>query len=289
MMKIAFIPVLLVAATAYAVNVSPVMPLCMTSMRAQKSSRFVRITTQANPLKGTRVDFYSYKLNSQSALDATSLTFLFSLNPDEEGRIETPELSPGQYCVAAMSANGQSAELLLNVIPGNRARTTSFTMHLVAQPAPAEPPPLRPQWTPADEQMPMQKRVSAFRGTVTDVSGAVIPEAFIDVVKKGTEGKEHVAQLKADSYGRFSGELPSGFYIGFFYARYFKDQIIPFEITKDGTGELDVVLPIPNPPVNVTKLELPNNAERTDISMILGLERVRTVGFKDFSEEWNYE
>lgn len=262
MMRIAFIPVLLVASAAYAVNVNalPVTPLCPSDMQVQKSSRYVQIAAQASPLKGTKIDFYSYKLDSQSSQDP-SLTLLFSLNTDDEGRIKTPELSPGKYCVAARGADNQSAQLLINVAPGARARATSFTMHLVAQPGPSFPPPPRPQWTPADEQIPIQKRVAVFRGTVTDQSGAVIPDALIDIVKKGTGGKEHVAQLKTGPDGRFSGELQPGLYIGFFYAVYFKDQVIPFEIMKEGTGDIDVVLGIPSPAINTTKLDLPNNAQ----------------------------
>ncbi len=229
-------------------------------MQAQKSSPFVRITAHASPLKGTKIDFYSYKLDSPLSQDPT-LTLRSSFMTDEKGRIKTAELSPGEYCVAASGPDNQFAQFLISVVPGKKARTTNFTMHLVAPPGPSLPPLSHSQWTPADEQIPIQKRVSAFRGTVTDPSGAVIPEASIDIVKKGSAGKEHVAQLKTGPDGRFSAELPPGLYIGYFYALYFKDQIIPFEITKEGTGDIEVILAIPSPAINTTKLELPNNAK----------------------------
>lgn len=253
-MRISLVPLLLIASTAYAVNVSLVTPLCVDSTQAQTSSRFVQITAQANPLKGTKVDFYSYKLNSQSAVDTSTLALLFSLNTDQKGRIKTPELSPGGYCVSARGADNQFAQLLINVIPGKRARTTRFTIRLVTPPEPAIPAVFRPQWTAADEQLPIQKRVSLFRGEVKDQSGAVIPNALIDIVKKGTGGKEHVAQLKTGLDGRFFGKLPPGLYIALFCARAFRGQTIPFEITKDGSGEIDVVLDIDNTPETITSL-----------------------------------
>ena len=210
MMKIAFIPVLLVATTAHAVNVSSeiVIPVCPSDMQAQKSSRLVQITAHASPLKGTKIDFYSYKLDSHLSHEPT-LTLSSSFITDEKGRIKTPELSPGEYCVTASGPDKQFAQFLISVVPGKKARTTNFTLHLVSPPGPSLPPLSHSQWTPADEQIPIQKHVSAFRGTVTAPSGAVIPDASIGIVKKGTEGKKHVAQLKTGPDGRFSGELPA--------------------------------------------------------------------------------
>lgn len=262
MMRIAFIPVLLVSVRVFAVNINAAMviPLCPSNMPAQKSSAVLRITAQASPLKGTKIDLYSYKLGSRSSPDTPNLILLRSFITDEKGRIKTPELSPGKYCVAASGVHNQFAQLLVDVAQGRKAGTTKFTMHLVAAPEGSVPRPPHPQWTPADDQMPIQKRVPAFRGIVTDVSGAVIPDAMIDIVKKGTDGKEHVAELKTGPDGRFLGELSPGFYIAFFYAFGFKDQTIAFEITKEGTGNIDVVLPISN--LSITSLDLPKNAKK---------------------------
>jgi hypothetical protein len=246
MMKIALVSAYFFASAAYAVVACPV-----NDMQAQKSSRYVQITAQASPLKGTQIEFYSYKLGTPISLDASTLHF--SSVTDEEGKIKTSELPPGLYLVLANGAHDGFAQLVINVLPDSTAQITSFTMYLCADP--------RPSWTPAAEKMPIKARVSVFRGIVKDQLGAVIPSAWIDIVKKGTEGKEHVAKLKASLDGSFSAELPPGLYIAFFYNPGFKDEIVPFEVAKEGTGSIDVILNVPSTTQVITRLDLPNNAQ----------------------------
>jgi len=85
-------------------------------------------------------------------------------------------------------------------------------------------------------------RVEAFRGIVKDISGAPLAGASIIVVKRESQAKDVVLIGKADAEGHFADQLAEGSYIAVFFFRGFRPGIVPFEVTKAGSGELPVSL-----------------------------------------------
>lgn len=67
-------------------------------------------------------------------------------------------------------------------------------------------------------------------------------ESHIEVVRKGTEGKDRVAQLKSGRSGLFSARLSDGGYIALFSMPGFRTQSVSFEVTKQGSDDLRVTL-----------------------------------------------
>ena len=92
--------------------------------------------------------------------------------------------------------------------------------------------------------MPVGDRLKDFHGVVRDISGAMVPATLIEVVRRGTEGKVRVAHLKTDRNGEFHKKLHDGAYIAIVSMPGFQTAYVPFSITKQGSGELRVILKI---------------------------------------------
>lgn len=198
------------------------------------SCRNVRLVLLAGgrPLAGVRVELYPY--NSGSADSAQPA---FSLTSDKDGLVATPLLNTGRYHVVATSGSNLRAELYLNVIHKSKKSDSSFSMELVESPYPT----IEQAWQAA-EAMPVKDRLAAFVGTVHDPSGAAIAGASIEVAKKGTNGKERVAQTKSAADGTFFAQLPNGAYVALFSIQGFRNTFIPVEIAPDGSKGLRVRL-----------------------------------------------
>jgi hypothetical protein len=97
----------------------------------------------------------------------------------------------------------------------------------------------------AAEQEPIKDVLQTFGGVIADATGALIPGASIDVVRKGTGRRVHVARVRSDAQGRFSATLADGDYVVFFRASGFSERILPLTISRaNGSGELQVRLDI---------------------------------------------
>lgn len=197
------------------------------------STTTVRIAPLINgkPEKGVKVEFYRYSAGGRD--DEPCLT----LTSDDNGWVAAFKLAPGSYDVIASAHKNLVAVRLLDVEAQNGDAPTAFSMDLR--------PSIFPTWEELlerAENQPITIKLKACRGVVQDVSGAVIPGAFVRIVRKGTDHKDRVAGVKSGPNGEFSAELPNGTYIVIVAAPAFLTQAIPFEVTKDGTGEFKIRL-----------------------------------------------
>jgi hypothetical protein len=129
------------------------------------------------------------------------------------------------------------ADLYLDVSRKMAKRVSSFSMNLIENQYPTP----EQLWATAEEE-PVKDRPETFNGTVYDPSGAGVSGVSIEVVRKGTQGKERVAQLESGSDGGFSAHLAEGGYVARFSMPGFQIALLPFEVTKQGSGELRVIL-----------------------------------------------
>ncbi len=201
-------------------------------MNPLESSSHVQVTVvlYGKPFSGVKVDFYYKKIGSYGAQS------IFSGLTNENGVVTPPKLVPGYYDVVATVDEDVSTSLGLRVIGGRRVTRVSmdlterFGRH-------------RDELQEA-EQLPVHDRVQRFQGIVVDPSGAFIPEAKTRIIKKGSQEKPAVFRLNADQRGYFSAQLADGLYIGFFYSPGFRTMIVPFEVTKDGSGDLRIIMQV---------------------------------------------
>lgn len=208
-------------------------PECVTveELKPQEASSHVRIAVVLGnmPLRGVKVDFN--QPTSQS---------LYSVSTDENGIATPHELAPGDYNVVATLNDGVSTSLWLRVV-GNRGATV-LSMDLTRATQQVQQA-LEAAQKKAEE-MPIREHVRVFQGSVVDPTGAFVPGTKITVVRKGSPGKTVVLQIKSDAAGHFSAQLDEGLYIAFFSVQGFRTAIVPFELTKDGSGDLRVSLTI---------------------------------------------
>jgi 5-hydroxyisourate hydrolase-like protein (transthyretin family) len=198
-----------------------------------KSSRNVVVTTlfEGKPRKGVKVEIYRCRKQMEAIPSFTLLT-------GEDGTVAPPALSPGEYCIVASADLNLVADLDLRVSSHFKGKTSSFSMELVASRFPTWE-----QRLAAAEQIPVKDRLQKFSGVVRDPTGAAIQDVAIEIIRKGTLGKERVARLKSDREGSFSKELAEGAYIAVVSAQGFGTLLLPFEISKtQGGGDLRIRL-----------------------------------------------
>jgi len=201
----------------------------------KKSSRNVVITTlfDGKPRKGVKVEIYRVRKQEE-----TDRSFTFATG--EDGVVAPPALPPGEYCIVASADLNLRSDLCLRVVSHSKGKTSSFSMELIATRFPTWE-----QRLAAAEQMPFQARLRDFGGVVRDPSGAAISCVSIEVMRKGTQGKERVTQFTSDKDGGFWSDLADGAYIAVFSAQGFSTQLVPFEIAKtEGSGDLQIRLDI---------------------------------------------
>jgi hypothetical protein len=208
-----------------------------------ESSGHIRISVVlgGKPLQGAKVIFHpSHTCTCASdalkgnPLDTSTIASSAFPMTDENGIANLPDLAPGEYDVAATIHDiASSAFIGLHVV--NRKEVTTLPINLSEQ-------------IERVEAVPTRGRVEAFRGTVKDFAGAALPGASIVVVKKGSQAREVALTGKADSQGHFSGQVADGSYIAVFFSRAFRPAIVPFEVTKTGSSELQVSLNVQSCP-----------------------------------------
>lgn len=195
---------------------------------------------------------------------------------DADGSVILPELPPGRYFISAtyttesfrqsvevcMAPCGDYGRDVVHFVP-----TTLYgplrvldvnalalsEVHMETRPMPD---PGSDSMLAAAEQQPITHRLQDFRGVVQDISGAVIPGAWINVVVKGTGGKNHAASLYADKDGRFSAHLAPGDYVAFIQSPGFKTSVVSFTITPTySASPLLIVLNVGSETTTVTITE----------------------------------
>lgn len=198
-----------------------------------KSAPTVRITTlySGKSQRGVKIEIYRYELGPGDEAKPR-----FSLTSDEKGRVVPPKLAPGHYHVVASGEKNLRADLYLDVSAHANEKASMFSMELVAITD------TRQELLTKAEQMPIRDRLREFRGIVYDPSGAVVSGVSIEVVRKGTQGRDRIARLKSGRSGQFSAQLSAGSYIAFFSLPGFQTQPVPFEVTEQGSSELIVTL-----------------------------------------------
>lgn len=88
-------------------------------------------------------------------------------------------------------------------------------------------------------------RIQSLRATIVDSTGAKVPSAKVWVVQMTPQATWEVLSLGAsDVSGQFSAQLRDGRYVAICSSAGFRTAIVPFEVTKDGFGELRVALQI---------------------------------------------
>jgi Carboxypeptidase regulatory-like domain len=216
----------IVAACLLCATVATAESVVVTKLVPQESSRHVRVAVVLNgkPVKGVKVDFCRTAPEGQAC---------FSVLTGRDGTATLRALTLGDYQVFAVTADRLVADLYLHV--SNKRRVTSFSLDLTKSFRAAQ------EAIAAAEKLPVREHVCEFRGTLQDPSGAPIPRADVEVVRKGFEGKD-VLWLKSDAEGRFSTQLADGVYVAIFYSQGFRTEIVPFEITAQGEKEMLVKL-----------------------------------------------
>jgi hypothetical protein len=205
----------------------------VTSITPQESSTHLRIVVGMNgkPLKGAKLEFYD-----------GAAQFAFSVFTDLNGIATPPKLAIGGYSIRAIPYEAfpllihddGTAVLWLSVVDKNGESTLHMDL--------AKPVPEAQQTLEKAENLPIAAHVNSFQGTILDPTGAVVAWASIQVVKKGSEDNIVVLRTKADAKGQFSAQLAEGLYIAFAFSPGFRTAIVPFEITRDGSGDLHIRL-----------------------------------------------
>lgn len=195
----------------------------------------VRLTVLRNggPQPGVKIEIYRYELGPGQEAKPR-----FSMLSDNQGRAFPPKLSPGHYHVVASTPKNLRAELYLDVSAQAHENASEFSMELGIGGI------TREELFTQAEQMPINERVRSFHGIVRDPIGNPISEVSIEVVRKGSEGKDRVARLTSGNRGQFSARLSDGSYIARFSAAGFQTRLVPFEVSEQGSGDLRVTLEV---------------------------------------------
>jgi Carboxypeptidase regulatory-like domain len=228
--KIATLSCILLAGTAWAQTIA-----VDAGPRREVSSGHVQIAVllDGKPLKGARVDFCKWILNRDDE------PRLFSGLTNDYGVVNPPTLAAGTYRVAA-SLDDVSNFLLLSVVDDRDAKASVFAMDLTESTKYARR--IQNDAIKRAEGLPVRDRVQAFQGAVVDPNGAVLPSVKVRITKNEPGGRTLVLGLTTDSTGHFSAQLPAGVYLGIFYTSGFLAEPVPFEVTKEGSGDLRVAL-----------------------------------------------
>lgn len=181
----------------------------------QSSQRItVTVEKQGKPVQGAKVAV------SGSSLPQAGITVV----TDSAGVAKLPTLETGTYSIQATFEGGIAATAL-SVKQKTFVKPTQLTFALVHSPS-------RMDLVAAQSnQVTWQTKV--FAGAVKDPSGAPIPNASIQIFKKGELDEWNGTLLYADQNGRFTVPLPDGEYLAFFQSSGFQSRIAAFEINPE--------------------------------------------------------
>jgi hypothetical protein len=194
-----------------------------------RSSVEVRLTKGGNPLADASIDIYLGKPNKTT----NDLAYL-SLTTNSDGSAVIRDLSIAPYYLIVRSPDGTSLSFPLDVPskPESRARdrgielfVTTLETTTAASVGVAQPPPMA---------KPLQASLQQFRGTIADVTGAVIPNADIKVYADGKTTSEPLLNLRSNNRGEFASDLPQSKYVAIFAKAGSMVQPVAFSIEPGG-------------------------------------------------------
>ncbi len=151
---------------------------------------------------------------------------------DANGVAELPELAVGDYDVGVTVNDVATSFIQISV--GNKNEVSAFKLDVGSQ-------------LERVESVPVTSHVAAFQGVARDPGGAAISGPIV-VVRKGSQGRDVVLRTKTDAQGRFSVDLSEGSYIAVFFSPQFRPAIVPFQLMKEGSKELQVTLNVASCP-----------------------------------------
>lgn len=181
-------------------------------MSSQKIT--IAVEKQGRPVKGAKVSVFG------QTLPQTGLTVL----TDSEGMAKLPTLNTGTYSIEA-TFEGGTAATAVSVEQKTFAKPTQLTFALVHSPSRMD--------LVAAQNNRITWQTKLFAGVIKDPSGAPIPNASIQIFKKGELDEWNGTRLAADQNGRFNAPLPDGEYLAFFQAQGFQSRIAAFEINQE--------------------------------------------------------
>jgi hypothetical protein len=185
---------------------------------------------------------------------------------DGLGKATLPHLAAGEYRMRAAPAESPSftdeIDFCVAECPANDFEITDFTVdsldgilhpvdlsalgmsELVIDLAPDR----IPEWARLimdAEHDPTVLPVREIRGVVLDPSGAVIPGASINVIRKGAKANEPIAGLLSDPSGRFLIPVSDGDYLVLISSPGFASRALQISVSPSGsTDDLRLVLTV---------------------------------------------
>jgi hypothetical protein len=218
-LTIVIVSCLTLAASAVASSVE------VKELKQQTSSRHVRVAVSLNghPAAGASVDFCT-------AGDKPCVSVLAGKN----GISISPRLPDGNYTVTASIEDVSGGDLYLHV--SHKGKVSAFSIDLTES--------FRAQrnYRAAADKLLIRATLQVFQRLLQDPSGATIPEADVNIVRRGSKNHAIVQRVKTDHSGHFSASLGVGMYVAFFSCQGFRTEIVPVEIAPQGSKELLVKL-----------------------------------------------
>src|SRR5215469_4750533 len=159
----------------------------------------IAVEKQGRPVKGAKVSVFG------QTLPQTGLTVL-------------------TYSIEA-TFEGGTAATAVSVEQKTFAKPTQLTFALVHSPSRMD--------LVAAQNNRITWQAKSFAGVIKDPSGAPIPNASVQIFKKGELDEWNGTRLAADQNGRFNTPLPDGEYLAFFQAQGFQSRIAAFEINQE--------------------------------------------------------
>jgi hypothetical protein len=186
------------------------------------SSDRVRITARLDgkPLRGVKLEFFF--ANEQKPR--------LVLSTDLQGVVSASQLWPGFYRLLTTGPDYRTADWYLEARNVSPTPATSFEMSLV------------PSLSPLETRLAIAKkpsvtqRIHELNGVLLDPSGAAIPGAEIEILRKGsTVGS--AGKVKADEAGHFNASLVEGTYVALMKAAAFRTEMVAFELTQKASSK----------------------------------------------------
>jgi hypothetical protein len=158
------------------------------------------------------------------------------LYTDSDGTAMLKDLPMGTSCVTAIGKNNLGSRLCLAVAAGATNKMSFFNMTISVMPSWF----LSPKEKVDDvEQLPPTTRMRSLIGTVVDPVGAVIPNAEVQVYRRGTYPQSPVKILNTTAEGRFEDSFEPGIYTIIIrmrsFGRWFRSEVIGVEIAPGGS------------------------------------------------------
>jgi len=202
----------------------------------------IAVTLDEKPLSWAAVTFYK-------GFYSDGKPALFSVSTKENGVASVPKLERGDYR-ADVSFNGIRSEIVDEPV------TTSLFLHVSPKLEITTVPvdlgkPARELWR-EDEAFekhldalvssPVHDRLGGFAETIVDPVGAKVVSAKIWVVQRTLQGWAVLFRGLSDSNGRVAPQLGDGRFVAICASPGFRTDMTPFEVVRDGSGELRTVL-----------------------------------------------